>query len=127
MHKTPERKRLEENEKIIEILRRVPYERGFHFYTAPDNFTGETATSLDEFEKKLQIIKTDSVVFHFSRKDFQKWIKDTLGDNELAERMSQIKNTLPDQKLRKEIIEIVQTRIAELKMQLPHNLSHNDS
>lgn len=126
-HKTPEIKRLEANEKIIEILRTVPYEKGFHFHTIPGQFTGITATSLEDFEKKLQEVNVHSIVFHFLRKDFQKWIKDTLGDNELAERLNQIDTALPDEKMRKEIIAIVQTRLAELKRELPHNLSHDHS
>jgi len=126
-HKTPERKRLEANEKIIEILRTVPSEKGFHFHTIPGQFTGITATSLEDFEKKLQEVNVHSIVFHFLRKDFQKWIKDTLGDDELTERINQIDTALPDEKMRKEIIAIVQTRLAELKRELPHNLSHNHS
>jgi len=125
-YKTPERERLE-NGKILEILRNVPYEKGFHFHTIPGQFTGITATSLEDFEKKLQEVNVHSIVFHFLRKDFQKWIKDTLGDDELTERINQIDTALPDEKMRKEIIAIVQTRLAELKRELPHNLSHNHS
>ena len=83
-NRTPERKRLESTKKFIRILRTVPYEKGFHFYTAPGNFTGETATSLDVFEKQLQTISAGSVNFHLQRGDFQKWIEDTIGDGELA-------------------------------------------
>jgi alpha-amylase len=126
-HRTPDLKRLEAKTEIIEILRTVPYEKGFHFYTAPGNFTGETATSLDAFEKKLQIIPADSVNFHLRRGDFQKWIEDTLGDDELARRVSSIKLTLPVEDLRKELLAIVQTRITELRRELPHHLRHSHS
>ena len=60
-HKKPEMKRLQLNKKIVEILRTVPYEKGFHFYTASGNFTGETAISLDAFEKNLQVVPDASV------------------------------------------------------------------
>jgi alpha-amylase len=123
-HRTPESKRLESNKKIVEILRTVPYEKGFHFYTAPGHFTGETATSLDAFEKKLQVVPMDSVNFHLQRGDFQKWIEDTLGDIELAKRVSLIKLTLPVEDLRKELLAMVQTRISELRRELPHHLRH---
>jgi hypothetical protein len=126
-HRTPERKRLESNKKIVEILRTAPYEKGFHFYTAPGNFTGETATSLDTFEKKLQIIPADSVNFHLQRGDFQKWIEDTLGDDELAKRVSLAKLALPVEDLRKELLAIMQTRITELRRELPHHLRHTHS
>ncbi len=85
-HRTPESKRLQHHKKISEILRTVPYEKGFHFYTGLGYFTGKTATTLDAFEKKLQVVAADSVNFHFQRGDFQKWIEDTLGDKELAKR-----------------------------------------
>ena len=94
-HRMPDPERLEAKKEIIEILRTVPYEKGFHFYTAPGIFTGETATSLDAFEKKLQVVPAYSVNFHFQLGDFQKWIEDTLGDVELARRISSIKRALP--------------------------------
>ena len=123
-HRMPDTKRLEWNVEIVEILRTVPYEKGFHFYTAPDNFSGETATSLDDFEKKLQVVAADSVNFHLHRGDFPKWIEDTLGDRELAKRVSLVKLTLPVEDLRKELLAIVQTRITELRRELPHELRH---
>ena len=126
-HKVAEPKRLQAKKEIIKILRTVPYEQGFHFHTAPEQFTRETATSMEEFEKKLQTVPVESVVFHFLRKDFQNWIKGTLGDNELAKRINGLDKALPDEKLRKEIIAFVQTRIAELKRELPHSLRHNHS
>ena len=67
----PDTKRLEWNVEIVEILRTVPYEKGFHFYSALGSFSGETATSLDDFEKKLQVVYADSVNFHLQRGDFQ--------------------------------------------------------
>jgi hypothetical protein len=126
-HRVPDPKRLETRIEIIKILRTVPYEKGFHFYTAPSKFTGETATSLDSFEKKLHIVLADSVNFHLQRGDFQKWIEDTLGDDELAKRINLIKITLPVEDLRRELLAIVQTRIANLRRELPHQLRHNHS
>jgi len=126
-HRTPDTQRLELNTKIIEILRTVPYEKGFHFYTAIDNFTRETATSLDAFENKLQTVPVDSVNFHLQRGDFQKWIKNSLGDDELAERINSISVTLPSEDQRKELLAIVQTRTNELKRELPHQLSYTHS
>ena len=126
-HKKPEIKRFQLNKRILEILRTVPYEKGFHFYTASDNFTGETATSLDEFEKKIQVVPAASVNFHFQRGDFQKWISDTLGDDKLAKRVSLIELTLPVEDLRKELLAIVHARINQLKGELPHHLRHTHS
>jgi hypothetical protein len=126
-HRTPERKRLQLNRRITEILRTVPHEKGFHFYTAPGNYTGEKALSLDAFEKKIQVVPAASVNFHLQRGDFQKWIEDTIGDEELAKRIGLIELTLPAEDLRKELLAIVQTRITALRMELPHHLRHNHS
>jgi hypothetical protein len=103
----------------------VPYEKGFHFYAASGSYTGETATSLDAFERKIQVVPAASVNFHLQRGDFQKWIEETLGDTELAKRISLIELTLPAEDLRKELLAIVQTRITALRMELPHHLRHN--
>jgi hypothetical protein len=126
-HKKPEMNRLQLNKKIAEILRTVPHEKGFHFYTASGNFTGETATSLDAFEKNLQVVPDASVNFHFQRGDFQKWIGDTLGDDKLAKRISLIDLTLPVEDLRKELVAIVQARINQFKGELHHHLRHTHS
>ena len=126
-HRKPEEKRTDLNAKIIEILRTVPNEKGFHFHTALNNFTRETATSLDTFENKLQIVPADAINFHLQRGDFQKWIKTTIGDDELAKRVSSIILKLPAEDMRKELLAIVQTRITELKRELPHQLSHTHS
>jgi hypothetical protein len=118
-HRTPERKRLQLNKKISEILRTVPYEKGFHFYTDLGYFTGKTATNLEAFEKLLQVVAADSVNFHFQRGDFQKWIEETLGDKELAKRIDLIKLPYSAEELRKEMLAIVRTRITQLKRELP--------
>jgi alpha-amylase len=101
-------------------LRSVPYESGFHFYTGIGNYTGVTATSLFEFVEKLQIVPVESVVFHFQRGDFQKWFKNTLGDDEAATRIEQLKkwsSWSSDETLRKDLLKAVEKRLAELKSQ----------
>lgn len=123
----PERKRFELNERIAKILRTVPYEKGFHFYATLGDYTGETATSLDGLEKKLRVVPVEWVMFHLQRGDFQRWIKDTLCDDELARRIGQMKLALPADALRKELLGILQTRLTELKQELPHRLRHTHS
>jgi hypothetical protein len=97
---------------VVEPLTTVSFEDGFHFYTAIGNYTGITATNLSEFAAKLQIIPMESVTFHFQRKDFQKWIKDTIKDEELAEQLNRIKQGLPAEESRKEILSTVRARAA---------------
>jgi alpha-amylase len=93
----------------------VPYEKGFHFFTELGKYTGITATSIVEFAEKLQKIPIKSVTFHFHRQDFQTWLKNTIGDEELAKRIDQIKAWYSHENLRKELLKTVHTRIAELQ------------
>jgi hypothetical protein len=97
----------------LKLLRAVSFEKGFHFYVSIGNYTGITATSLSEFTMKLQIIPAESIVFHFHRKDFQNWIKYTIGDAALAERISNIRQEQSAEDLRKEILKIVEARTAQ--------------
>jgi hypothetical protein len=92
----------------VKPLRTAPFESGFHFYTAIGNYTGITATNLSEFATKLKTIPIESVIFHFRRKDFQKWIEYTVDDAALAERIGRIKGEQSAEGLRKEILKNVE-------------------
>jgi len=95
------------------FFKTVPFESGFHFFRALGDSTGVTATSLKEFSEKLQIVPAESVQFHFQRKDFQKWIRGTIKDEEAAEKIDRIKEENLPNELRKEILRITQERIIE--------------
>jgi hypothetical protein len=103
-----------EKRKNLNLLNTVSFENGFHFFTELGKYTGITASSIVEFAEKLQIIPIQSVTFHFQRQDFQKWLKNTIGDEELAKRIDQIKAGSQDENLRKELSKTVQNRITEL-------------
>ena len=101
------------------ILESVSFEKGFHFNTEKGIYFGLTATSLYDFAAKLETIDENSILFHYPRGDFQKWIQDMLGDDELANRMCFIQRDISGEKLRGQLVKIVQKRITELKTQLP--------
>jgi len=101
-----------------QLLATVPYEKGFHFFTGLGKYTGVTATGMVEFAQKLQIIPVQSVTFHSQRQDFQKWLRNVVGDEELAKRIDKIRDSasyLSDENLRKELFKTVHNRIAELQ------------
>ena len=102
--------------KIIKILSTMPYNKGFHFFTDLDHNTGETANSLETFTQKLETINANSITFHFQRKDFQNWLKTTVGDDVLAERINHINGQLPIEDLRNELVKIVKNRISQLRL-----------
>jgi hypothetical protein len=102
-------------EKAQKILSPVPYEQGFHFFAPDGHYSGETATSLCSFLRDLQHLDMQSIRFHFERCDFQKWIRNTICDQELAQRIDNLDKTAPDEPLRHQLSEIVQKRISELQ------------
>ncbi len=99
---------------VEKILSVVSYDRGFHFFSAVGKYTGETAVSLFGFREELRTAPVESLRFHFERKDFQKWIGDTLGDKVLAQKIDQINPNISDANLRKALVEAVQARFEEL-------------
>ncbi len=90
----------------------VPVEKGFHFFTDIGDYTGETATNLSTFGEELKVIDAKSLRFHTRRHDFQKWIKGTLGDPELAVTIDSIDENLSDEELRKRLVQVTTDRLA---------------
>lgn len=115
MQESVKAKRLKPKSKISQVLRTVPSDCGFHFFTSIGNYTGVTAHSIGEFAENLKTINIDSVKFHFERADFQKWIRNVLCDPELAERIGLIGTEFSDESLRKKLVEITETRLIELR------------
>lgn len=66
------------------ILRTLPREKAFYFFTSIGNYTGDSAASLKEFVDKINEVNVKSLEFHFSRGDFEKWIDEVLEDKSLA-------------------------------------------
>jgi hypothetical protein len=100
-------------------LRDVPHAQGFHFYSAIGCCIGVTSTSLEEFVNDLQHVCSDAIIFHFERGDFQNWIRDIIGDAELAQRIDDImmcSRHLSEECCRKELVERVNVRILQLEV-----------
>ena len=66
------------------ILKTVPREKAFYFFTSIGNYTGTSASSLKEFMERMNQVNVKSLEFHLSRGDFEKWIAEVLQDAELA-------------------------------------------
>ena len=98
------------------ILSPVPYAQGFHFFSPDGHYSGETAVSLCVFLKDLGRIDMISIRFHFERGDFQKWLRNTIGDEEFAQRIDNLGTRVPEGMLRQQLIDIVQKRVSELQL-----------
>ena len=68
------------------------------------------------FLRDLGSIDVQSIKFHFDRGDFQKWLRNTIGDQELAEIIDKLDKKIPEEKLGEKLADIVQKRISELQL-----------
>jgi len=98
------------------ILRRLPAGRSFTFFHELDQPTEWSVHSLDEFYSILKVVSLSSIRFHTKRGDLERWLRQVVGDEELADEMAEISNEkLVGKKLRKRILGVVKARIRELK------------
>jgi len=101
------------------ILRTVPREKAFYFFTSIGNYTGESATSLKEFMEKINQVNVKSLEFHLYRGDFEKWITEVLEDKKLAEEIGKLQKTSSvGDYLRNQLYAIVSRRYKELVYKL---------
>ena len=98
------------------ILSSVPYDQGFHFFMRDGHYSGETAMSLCSFLRDMGRVDIQSIKFHFDRGDFQKWLRNTIGDEELARMVDKIDKEIPEGKSFRKVGEMVQKRISELQL-----------
>jgi MoaA/NifB/PqqE/SkfB family radical SAM enzyme len=77
------------------ILRKLPRENAFYFFTSIGNYTGVSADSLEEFVKKILEVNIKSLEFHLNRGDFQKWIDETLEDKALSDEVKKLQLLKP--------------------------------
>jgi len=73
------------------ILRTLPREKAFYFFTSIGNYTGDSTASLKEFMDKINEVNVTSLEFHLYRGDFEKWIADVLEDKDLAIRIGNLR------------------------------------
>jgi len=98
------------------ILRNVMRGEAFYFFTSIGNYTGQSASSLDEFLVRLRDIDVKSLEFHLFREDFEKWVSQTLGDSRLAEEIRGLRlQKVSGNALRDRLFLLVSKRLKELK------------
>ena len=96
------------------ILRTVPDEKAFHFYTDIGKPLGVSSNSLIDFCERIKSLKMESIKFHMTRGDFELWIH-YLGDAELAKRLRIIREAgLSGKELRNKLYNVIKSRCEEL-------------
>jgi hypothetical protein len=98
----------------VKVLRTVGDQEAFYFYEAVGKPTGEVARNLSDFVDRVNSVKSESLMFHLQRKDFQNWVGKILGDSKLAEELERISPSNSDD-VRAKIHETVENRMRELK------------
>jgi len=97
------------------ILRTVPREKAFYFFTSIGNYTGESAGSLKEFVEKVNEVNVKSLEFHLYRGDFEKWITEVLQDEGLASEIRRLQRlNLTGDTLRNQLVATVSRRMKQL-------------
>ena len=100
-----------------EVFVSVPSEKCFFFYTGtgPDKFTKLSACNLSDLRDKAKVVDVKSLEFHVPRGDIEKWLKDVLGDSELAKEIERIRPLkLQGEALRARILRLINSRIEKL-------------
>jgi hypothetical protein len=98
------------------VLRNVLREQAFYFFTSIGNYTGVSASSMDEFLQKIKDVDIKSLEFHLFREDFEKWISQTLGDDRLAGEIRLVRGQkIVGNALRDRLYFVVSRRLKELR------------
>jgi hypothetical protein len=105
---------LEVDTEAVKILRTVRDQEAFYFYEAVGKSTGEIARNLSDFLDKVKSVKSESLMFHLQRRDFQNWIEKILGDSKLAGKLERISCSNSDD-VRMSIYKTVENRIKQLR------------
>jgi hypothetical protein len=104
---------------VQRITRRVPYEQGFRFSTGIGEYTGQVATSLEDFAETLKTVELKSIDFHMERCDFEKWVSGIFGDEELAHMINR-RTLFQGENRRNELVMAMLSHLEELKT-MPKN------
>jgi hypothetical protein len=103
---------------ITRIFRTVKTGNAFIFYEDLGKPTGDLATNLFEFCRQISEATSKCLGFHLKRGDFENWIRDTIGDVELANRIGKFKNNelawKEDAMFKNQLHVTVRNRIMEL-------------
>lgn len=99
---------------LFKAFKTVSDQEAFYFYEDIGKPTGLNARNIHDFLEKVKTVKTESLLFHLQRRDFQNWVEKILGDTRLAREIGRI-NTSNGDDVKMIMTETIQNRIKELR------------
>jgi NDP-sugar pyrophosphorylase family protein len=98
--------RIEADEVVNGVLI-APMEKAFYFCTGAGQYTGMLATTIEGFIEALEKVPIESIDFHAGRRDFERWTRDVLRSNELADSVEDLRRTaMTGEELRSDLIRV---------------------
>ncbi|MCJ7614597.1 DUF5752 family protein [Candidatus Bathyarchaeota archaeon] len=100
------------------FLRRLPAGMGFTFSYDFARSSGLTVHSLSEFVLTLKTVDVSSIRFHVEKGDFERWMRQVVGDDKLADEIAPVNRSgrrLKGEALRDKVLAITERRLKELK------------
>jgi len=93
----------------------LPVPKQFYFCDGEGHYLGRTAANLWEYREAIRDVPADSVQYHLTRGDFERWLMAVLHDDELAQRVHKLSDRfLAGEALRQALLEVVVQRYDEL-------------
>jgi hypothetical protein len=101
----------EKGRNAVKVGSRVPDDKAFNFYVGYGKPLGFSAHSIEDVYRFIKQITSDALDFHVSRGDFENWLRDVVGDRELALDISGLRVAgLLGEDLRKRLVSIMDCR-----------------
>jgi len=97
----------------------LPARGEFRFFYGFARPTEWAARNLYEFRDALKTLGVESIEFHIQRGDFERWIREVIGDKTLANRIAKVsREKFYGEKLRKKVLAILNARLRELERKI---------
>ncbi|MGQ9768707.1 MAG: DUF5752 family protein [Anaerolineae bacterium] len=93
----------------------LPEPKQFYFCDRQGRYLGRAAANLWEYREAIRDVPAESLEYHLTRGDFERWLTTVLHDDELARRLHKLNSRgLTGEALRNALLEVVVQRYAEL-------------
>lgn len=86
------------------LIAPLPSKKQFYFHTEHGEAAIKPAASLWEFSQILPLLPIDTIRYHLERKDFERWLRDIIKNDELAHQLRKIDNRMLSDKVLKQTL-----------------------